>query len=303
MMVGYLLMLISSIFFLGIVNRIKSIASGRKGPSVLQPFRDVLKLFKKGAVYSETSSLLFRVAPTVAIVAVLTSMLVVPFAGGNAVFSFSGDFVFFAYMLALGRFTMIIAALDTGSSFEGMGANRETLYGLLVEPAFFVMMGVLAMITGLTSFTEIFKAFNTIGDYSLLLGLLFSYLVILIAMVENSRLPVDDPKTHLELTMVHEVMILDNSGFDLGLIHLTTFLKFGLYSMILTNLLVPPTWAIGYQVVCFTAVVAVFSVLVGLLESFRARNKMGKNPPYLLTLTALGLLGLIVALLIIQKIA
>jgi formate hydrogenlyase subunit 4 len=227
----------------------------------------------------------------------------VPFAGGNAVFSFSGDFVFFAYMLALGRFTMIIAALDTGSSFEGMGANRETLYGLLVEPAFFVMMGVLAMITGLTSFTEIFKAFNTIGDYSLLLGLLFSYLVILIAMVENSRLPVDDPKTHLELTMVHEVMILDNSGFDLGLIHLTTFLKFGLYSMILTNLLVPPTWAIGYQVVCFTAVVAVFSVLVGLLESFRARNKMGKNPPYLLTLTALGLLGLIVALLIIQKIA
>jgi formate hydrogenlyase subunit 4 len=296
-------MLISSIFFLGIVNRIKSIASGRKGPSVLQPFRDVLKLFKKGAVYSETSSLLFRVAPTVAIVAVLTSMLVVPFAGGNAVFSFSGDFVFFAYMLALGRFTMIIAALDTGSSFEGMGANRETLYGLLVEPAFFVMMGVLAMITGLTSFTEIFKAFNTIGDYSLLLGLLFSYLVILIAMVENSRLPVDDPKTHLELTMVHEVMILDNSGFDLGLIHLTTFLKFGLYSMILTNLLVPPTWAIGYQVVCFTAVVAVFSVLVGLLESFRARNKMGKNPPYLLTLTALGLLGLIVALLIIQKIA
>jgi len=296
-------MLISSIFFLGIVNRIKSIASGRKGSSVLQPFRDVLKLFKKGAVYSETSSLLFRVAPTVAIVAVLTSMLVVPFAGGNAVFSFSGDFVFFAYMLALGRFTMIIAALDTGSSFEGMGANRETLYGLLVEPAFFVMMGVLAMITGLTSFTEIFKAFNTIGDYSLLLGLLFSYLVILIAMVENSRLPVDDPKTHLELTMVHEVMILDNSGFDLGLIHLTTFLKFGLYSMILTNLLVPPTWAIGYQVVCFTAVVAVFSVLVGLLESFRARNKMGKNPPYLLTLTALGLLGLIVALLIIQKIA
>ena len=302
-MIGYLLIILAAFFFPGIIARTKSIASGRKGPRIVQPVRDIVKLLCKGSVYSTTTSFIFRIAPTVGLACVLTAMLVIPFAGGSALISFKGDFVFFAYLLALGRFLMIIAALDTGSSFEGMGANRETLYALLVEPALFVMMGVMAMMTGCTSFTEIFKAFNTVGDYSLLLGVLFAYLVILIAMVENSRLPVDDPKTHLELTMVHEVMILDNSGFDLGLIHLTSSLKFGVYSMLMANMLIPPTWKVGYQFLYFGVITVGFAILVGLLESFRARNKMAKNPQYLLTLVAIGLLGLIVALILMQKIA
>jgi formate hydrogenlyase subunit 4 len=122
-------------------------------------------------------------------------------------------------------------------------------------------------------------------------------------MVENSRLPVDDPKTHLELTMVHEVMVLDNSGFDLGLIHTTSALKFGIFSMLLANLLIPPTWKPIFQFLYFGVITVGFAVAVGILESFRARNKMGKNPQYLLTLIAIGLLGLMVALILLQKIA
>lgn len=302
-MVGFILIIIAALFFPGIIARTKSIASGRKGPSILQPMRDIWKLFQKGSVYSTTTSIIFRIAPTIGLACVLTSMLVVPFGGGKAILSFQGDVVFFAYLLALGRFFMIIGALDTGSSFEGMGANRETLYALLVEPAFFVMLGVLSLMTGFSSFTNMFMHFNTVGDYSILLGVLFAYLIILIAMVENSRLPVDDPKTHLELTMVHEVMVLDNSGFDLGLIHTTSALKFGIFSMLLANLLIPPTWKPIFQFLYFGVITVGFAVAVGILESFRARNKMGKNPQYLLTLIAIGLLGLMVALILLQKIA
>lgn len=302
-MIGYLLIVVAAIFFPGIIIRTKSICSGRKGPDILQPVRDVVKLLHKGSVYSTTTSFIFKIAPTVGLACVLTVMLVIPFGGANALISFQGDFVFFAYLLALGRFFMILGALDTGSSFEGMGANREALYALLVEPALFAMMGVLALITGFASFSTIFMHFNAVGEYSILLGALFTYLVILIAMVENSRLPVDDPKTHLELTMVHEVMVLDNSGFDLGLIHITSALKFGIFSVLLVNLLVPPTWSPVLQYLCFGVITVGFAVVVGLLESFRARNKMAKNPQYLLTLIAIGLLGLIVALILMQKIA
>lgn len=302
-MTGYFLIILAAFFFPGIIARTKSIASGRKGPRIIQPVLDIAKLLRKGSVYSTTTSWVFRIAPTVGLACVLTAMLVIPFAGGNALLSFEGDFVFFAYMLALGRFLMIVAALDTGSSFEGMGANRESLYALLVEPALFVVLGVMAMMTGCASFTAIFKAFNIVGEYSFLLGGLLAYLLILIAMVENSRLPIDDPKTHLELTMVHEVMVLDNSGFDLGLIHITSSLKFGAFSMLMANMLIPPTWKVGYQFLYFGVITVAFAVAVGILESFRARNKMAKNPQYLLTLTAIGLLGLIVALILMQKIA
>lgn len=300
---GFLLIIVAAMLFPGIIIRTKSICSGRKGPSILQPIRDVVKLLKKGSVYSTTTSAIFKIAPVVSLACVVVAMLVIPFGGGNAIISFSGDIVLFAYLMALGRFFMILAALDTGSSFEGMGANRETLYALLVEPAFFIMMGVLVIITGFSSFSTIFIHFNTVGDYSILLGILFAFLVVLIAMVENSRLPVDDPKTHLELTMVHEVMVLDNSGFDLALINISSALKFGIFSMLLANMLIPPTWKPVYQYLYFAVITVGFAVVVGLLESFRARNKMSKNPQYLLTLLAIGFLGLIVAFILMQKIA
>ena len=138
-MISFPLIILSALFFNGIVNRTKSIVSGRKGPPLLQHLRDLRKLFRKGSVYSTTSSLIFRIAPVIYFSSVLTAILIIPFGRQKGLLSFDGDFVMFAYLLALGKFFNIISALDTGSSFGGMGASREALYSLLVEPAFFVL--------------------------------------------------------------------------------------------------------------------------------------------------------------------
>ena len=197
---------------------------------------------------------------------------------------------------------MIIAALDTGSSFEGMGANREAFFSMLLEPAFFILIGTFAMLTGYTSFTEIFSNFYISGSqYVLIYGILGFYLLLQIALIENSRLPVDDPKTHLELTMIHEVMILDNSGFDKALIHIGTYLKFAIYGTLIFNVIVPAGWNIFLQIGLFLAIQVLFALIIGLTESFRARNKMNKNPKFILTLSFIALIAFVVILILTDK--
>ena len=185
---------------------------------------------------------------------------------------------------------MIIAALDTGSSFEGMGASREALYAMLVEPAFFILMGSFALLTGYTSFAGIFAALHFGSYISYGLGALAAFVFVTIALIENSRMPVDDPKTHLELTMVHEVMILDNSGFDLGLIMYGTNLKFAMYGAIIANFFLTPGYQWYYSVPIFVAVQIVFAITVGIIESFSARFRMNHNPQFILMFTSISLL-------------
>ncbi|MDD3162344.1 MAG: NADH-quinone oxidoreductase subunit H, partial [Bacteroidales bacterium] len=228
-MLSILLITLAATFFTGIIIRTKSIASGRKGPGLFQPIKDVIRLFRKGAVYSETTSFIFQMMPVIYFASVFVALLLVPFGQSKGILSFSGDFVFFAYLLGIGNFFSIIGAIDTGSSFEGMGASRESLYSMLAEPALFILMGSLSLLTGYTSFQEIFAALHLGSSISYALAVLAAFVFLLIAMIENSRMPIDDPKTHLELTMVHEVMILDNSGFDLGLILSAGYLKFAIY--------------------------------------------------------------------------
>ena len=154
---GLILIIITSFFFTGIVIRTKSIFSGRKGPGIFQPMKDIWRLFHKENVYSQTSSFIFKIAPDIYFASVLIAIMLIPFGNQKGIFSFDGDFVFFAYLLATGKFFSIISALDTGSSFEGMGASREALYSFLAEPAFFLLMGSLALLTGYTSFSDIFS--------------------------------------------------------------------------------------------------------------------------------------------------
>lgn len=302
MMAGFILIAVAALFFPGIILRTKSIASGRKGPGIFQPLKDVAVLLRKGSVFSETTGLIFRIAPSVTLVSVLGAMMLLPFAEQKALIAFEGDFILFAYLLALGKFFTIIAALDTGSSFEGMGASREALFSMLVEPAFFVLMATFAMFTGYTSFSVIFNHFFITGnDYVLIYSIIGAYLLAQIAMVENSRLPVDDPKTHLELTMIHEVMILDYSGFDKALIHMGTWLKFTIYGSLIYNLVVPAGWNLFLKIGLFFAVQVLFAVVIGFTESFRARNKMNKNPKFILTLSAIALIGFTVILILTDK--
>lgn len=299
-MLSTVLIIIASLFFTGIIIRTKSIASGRKGPGIFQPLKDVVRLFKKGAVYSQTASFVFQIAPVVYFSSVVMAMLVVPFGASKGIISFNGDFIFFAYVLALGKFFNIIMAMDTGSSFEGMGASREALFSMFAEPAFFILMGSFALLTGYSSFSEIFAALH-LGSYiSYAIALLASFVLIMIAMIENSRMPIDDPKTHLELTMVHEVMILDNSGFDLGLILTAGYLKFAIYGALVANLFIGVV-AYEYSIPLFFGIQVFIAVFVGLIESFMARFRMSHNAQFILALTSVSLLIFFSALLMLGK--
>ncbi|HXH19787.1 MAG TPA: NADH-quinone oxidoreductase subunit H [Chitinophagales bacterium] len=299
-MLGLALIFIASLFFLGIVIRTKSLASGRKGPGILQPMKDVIRLWKKGAVYSQTTSFIFQIAPSIYFASIVMAILVIPFGQYKGIISFDGDFVFFAYVLALGKFFSIISALDTGSSFEGMGASREALYSMLAEPAFFILMGSFALLTGHTSFHDIFISLHFGSYISYALGVLATFVLVMIAMIENSRMPVDDPKTHLELTMVHEVMILDNSGFDLGLILYGTSLKFAMYGALIANFFADEL-PVFLTIPIFFGVQIVFAVTVGLLESFSARFRMSHNAQFIFTLTSVSLLIFFGVMLVVGK--
>lgn len=298
----FLLIIAASLFFQGIIIRTKSIFSGRKGPSIFQPLKDVWRLFRKGAVYSETTSFIFQVAPTIYFSSVLLAIAMIPFGSRPGLISFNGDFVLFAYMLALGKFFNIIAALDTGSSFEGMGASREALYSLLAEPAFFILMGSFALLTGHSSFQGIFGALHFGSYISYSVGVLATFVFIIIALIENSRMPIDDPKTHLELTMVHEVMILDNSGFDLGMLLYTANLKFAMYGALIANFFLTPGSELYFSVPIFIVTQLLFAIVIGVLESFMARFRMNHNPQYIFTLTSVSLLIFLGVLLILGKI-
>ena len=300
-MIGFVLIIIAALFFPGLIIRTKSIASGRKGPGILQPVKDIGVLMRKGSVFSKTTGLVFQIAPVVTLSTILCAFLVVPFANQNAIISFEGDFVFFSYLLAFGKFFAIIAALDTGSSFEGMGANREAFFSMLTEPAFFILLATFAMFTGYTSFSDIFNHFFiTDSHYVLIYSIIGFFLFIQIAMVENSRLPVDDPKTHLELTMIHEVMILDNSGFDLGTILYTTNLKFAMYGAIISNFFIG-VLPFEISIPIFFMIQIGFAMAVGIIESFMARFRMGHNPQFVFILTSVSLLIFFGVLLVLGK--
>jgi len=299
-MLSLLLILIAAFFFTGIIGRTKSLASGRKGPGIVQHILDVVRLFRKGSVYSETTSYIFRIAPTVYFASIIMAMLVVPFGKSSGLLGFNGDFIFFAYVLALGKFFNILAALDTGSSFEGMGASREAMYSMFAEPAFFILMGSFALLSGHTSFQEIFAALHIGSQISYALAALATFVLLMICMIENSRMPIDDPKTHLELTMIHEVMILDNSGFDLGLILSAGYIKFAISGALIVNLFIGVI-PYGYAIPAFFAIQFILAVIIGLIESFMARFRMNHNPQFIVVLTSVSLLIFFGAMLILHK--
>lgn len=290
-----------SLIFPGIIVRVKSRTSGRKGPSVWQPVYDLLKLFRKDAVYSKTTSWIFVWAPIIYFASIIMAALMLPLGKYGAVISFQGDFIFFVYLLGLGKFFMIIAALDTGSAFEGMGASREALYSMLVEPAFFILLASLALLSGTTSFETFFYSLTFNSSIAIFIGVLATYLLFHVALLENSRMPYDDPKTHLELTMIHEVMVLDYCGFDLALIQWAGHLKFVLYSLIVTNLFVATSFPYWLIILLFVAITILFATAVGFVESFRARHKLRNNNKAIVILIPIAILIFFGSMLIMNK--
>ena len=304
-MLSIILIIISSLFFVGIINRTKSILSGSKGASVLQPVKDIIRLFKKGSVYSDTTSFIFKIAPSIYLATTITAALLIPFGQHKGIMSFNGDFILFAYILALGKFFNIISALDTGSSFEGMGASREALFSMLAEPSFFILLGSISLLSGQTSFEQIYSSIDTVAASSPVIAytLMFlgAFIFFMLGLIENSRMPIDDPKTHLELTMVHEVMILDNSGFDLGLILYSGYLKFAIYGSLIANLFVSVDYAIYLNIAILLGFQAAYAVSTGLVETFKARFRINQNPQFIFSISSIALLIFIGVMILLGR--
>ncbi len=283
------LLLLSPFLLLGIVNRTKAFWAGRKGAPVIQPYRDFARLMRKGEVLSSTTSYVFRITPSINVAAVLVAFLMVPLPGLGSVIHFQGDFILFSYMLALAKFFTLIAAMDTGSSFEGMGASREAAFSTIVETAFFIITGTLALLTGQLSFHDIFQALNPSAAYTAVVKLLLLASLFITMLAEGCRVPVDDPNTHLELTMIHEVMILDYSGPNLAYMHYASGLKMLLFAMLAADLVVPFDTPSAAAAPAYAAIILGLFLCVGIVESLLARLRMSHVPQFLFLITALSL--------------
>jgi len=260
----------------------------------------LIKLLRKGSVYSTSTTLIFKLGPMVSLTAALTVLMFLPVAGQPALFSFEGDVIFLLYLLGLGRFFTIIAAMDTASPFEGMGAAREAYFPIICEAALFMMLILFYILTGQLSLAAYFAGTQPAALWAAAgAPLLFVIIALFIVLLtENSRVPVDDPATHLELTMIHEVMVLDHSGpdFELG-----SFLKLFFYSTLVTRLLCP--MSLGSPIldaVLFFSVLAVVYAAVGVTESVMARYRMDKVPQFVLTSFALVFFATIITLEFLQ---
>ena len=283
-----LLMIVVAIAIPGVINRTRALLAGRKGLPFMQHVRNVRLLLRKGTVYSTTTTALFRIAPAVYLGAAIVALLFIPIADLYPLISFEGDVICFAYTLELARVAIILAAMDTGSSFEGMGAAREALYGALIEPALMIGFATLAMFCGYTSFADIFEHEQSFNLHLTIVMFLIAYLFIKITFVESGRVPVDDPRTHLELTMIHEVMCLDYSGVDMGMIHIAGWLKTACFSMIAANA-IAATCCFHWWFAVPLAILLT-GISVGIVESTQARNKLVRNTTYIVTISALAAL-------------
>ena len=265
----------------GVINRTKSWWAGRKGPRITQSFHDLRRLLGKRPVVSGVASPIFRIGPYAVLVCALVVMSMAPLLGSYAPVQFSHDFIAVAYILGLGRILLMISAMDVGSPFEGMGASREAMLGTFSEPAFFLLLGTASAATGLSSFADITTHLQQAPGFGLMVVPLVLALMILL-QTEAARVPVDDPLTHLELTMIHEVMILDHSGPELAAMQYGAALKLTFYAGLIAALLNPvdpliaPLAAIGTSLGLMVAV----AVVVGCIESLMARLPLRRVTQY-----------------------
>jgi formate hydrogenlyase subunit 4 len=296
---------------LGLINRVKANVGGRQGPPLLQPYFELWRLLNKGTVQSTTTTWLFRFGPVVAWVTTFLAALIVPLGTtekiepGNVSFapiSFAGDLILFAYLLALGRFFLVLASLDTGSPFEGMGVAREITFACIAEPAMFFSLLVMAKLTHSLQMAGLMQGpphtlTQAMGAATVLL-VVTSWFLLLLA--ENCRIPFDDPNTHLELTMIHEVIILDHSGPMLALLHWAAALKMFLFASLLVRLVLPLELInVWLQWPAFLAGVLVVAAGVGLTESVMARLRMPLVPHVLTVAGVLSAFGLILLVTIL----
>src|SRR5437016_1402151 len=280
---------------LGVIAKTKALFGGRVGPPVLQLYYDLIKLLQKGSVFSTTTTWVFRAGPVVGLATAAVAVLLIPLANSTAPISFTGDLILFANLLGLGRFFTASAALDAGSAFEGMGAAREMTFACLAEPAFFLGLLVLAKLSGSLQLAGMLG--SSLAPHWLTAGaslalVLLSWFIVLLA--ENSRIPFDDPNTHLELTMIHEVMVLDHSGPAFGMILYGAALKLFIFGALVVRLALPLTTGfLWLDWPLFVGGMLLVAVVIGVVESTMARLRLTHIPVLLVAACLLSAFGVI----------
>lgn len=287
--------LLMPILMVGVINRVKSWWAARKGPGLVQFAYDLRRLLGKRTVVSDTATPLFRAGAYVVLLAGFFAAAMAPMLGRFAPLQFSHDFIVVAYTMGLARIALMLSAMDVGSSFEGMGTAREASFSAFAEPALFLLIGTAGVATGMTSFADLIGALRETQHYAVIAAPLVVALLILL-QAEAARVPVDDPLTHLELTMIHEVMILDHSGPELAAMQYAAAMKMALYAGLIAALLNPfdPFASPAAAVAVSLALILAVAVVVGCIESLTARLPMPWVPRYLLIASAAALASMAV---------
>jgi formate hydrogenlyase subunit 4 len=297
-LVQFALILAVAPLITGTIRKTKARLQSRQGPSVFQPYYDLRKLFAKGSVVSRDASWVFEITPYVCISAMVIAALLVP-VFITSTFGFLGDLIVLVYLLAMVRFFMTLAALDTGSTFGGMGSSRELYISSIVEPTMLLSIFAMALLAGTTSLGTISERIASTGMGLVAPSLFLAAAAFFIAMLaENARVPFDNPSTHLELTMIHEAMVLEYSGKQLALMELTAMIKLVVFLTVLSSIFFP--WGIAVTstpealligVVTFLVKLGVLAVVIALIESSVAKLRLFRLPNLLTVAFTLALLA------------
>ncbi|MBB3387752.1 formate hydrogenlyase subunit 4 [Rhizobium sp. BK275] len=283
----------------GFIRLIKARLLRRRGPSVIQPYRDILRLLRKDVVLAENASWLFRVTPYLIFAVTWVAAAIIPTFATGLIFSWTADLIAIIALLGSARFFLALAGMDVGTSFGGIGSSREAMIATLAEPSMLLIIFTLALIAGSTQLSTI-AAFMTSPQVGLRVSLAIALIaLVMVAIAENARIPVDNPATHLELTMVHEAMVLEYSGRHLAMIELAACLKLLLYMTLIACMFVPWQLAvvgegpIAYLVgiVAYLAKLAVGGALLALFETATAKMRVFRVPEFLGAALMLGLLA------------
>jgi formate hydrogenlyase subunit 4 len=294
-----LIVLLAAPLLIGVTRKVRARLLRRQGPSVIQPYRDLARLLRKDAVIAENASWLFRVVPYVVFAATWVAAALVPTFATGLIFSWSADLIAIIAFLASARFFLALAGMDIGTSFGGIGSSREMMFASLAEPAMIMIVFTLALIAGSTQLSSVAGSMSSpeVG-LRVSLGLALIALV-MVALAENARIPVDNPATHLELTMVHEAMVLEYSGRHLALIELASALKLLLYMSLIACIFVPwglakpgdgaTAYALGF--VYYAVKLAIGAALLAVFETSIAKMRVFRVPEFLGAALMLGLLA------------
>jgi formate hydrogenlyase subunit 4 len=299
-LLNVLFVLFASPLFISLIKKVKAYAQKRKGPPLLQTYYNLAKLMKKETIYSENASWIMRITPLVNIAALLVASLFVPLIVIPQPTDLVGNVILFLYLLALAKFFMALSGLDAGSTFGGMGSSREMAISALIEPVIIVVFAALAFAFKTINIPDMFREALTSNVLVNPVLILISTSIFIVIIVESSRVPVDNPETHLELTMIHEAMILEQSGKNLAMMELSNAMKQLLLMGILINILFPwglttefTATSILISVGAFLIKAVIVAVIIGLFESSCAKSRLFRLP---------GLFGLALFLSIVTLI-